>query len=212
MNTIKVMLFDDNSKILDSMCMLLDTHEGFDVCGAYSNVLNCLEEVKIKNPDIVLMDVDMPGLNGLEGLKLLTKKYPDLPVLMLTSFDDEQKVYSALRNGARGYLLKSMPPDTIVNSIKEAYAGGVPMSDRVANKVLDYFRKASRGNVDYHLTDRELDVLRLLVNGSSYQQVADELSISYETVRTHIKHLYTKLGVATLAEAVVKAVKEELID
>ncbi|MEX1188017.1 MAG: response regulator transcription factor [Bacteroidia bacterium] len=212
MKDIKVMLFDDNAKILDSMSLLLETHEGFDVCGTFANVLNCIEEVSHHNPDIVLMDIDMPGLNGLEGLKIIIKKFPDLPVLMLTSFDDEQKVYTSLRNGARGYLLKSMSPDIILQSIKEAYYGGVPMSDRVAKKVLDYFRKDSKGIEHYHLTEREIEVLRLLVSGKSYQQVADSLIISYETVRTHIKHLYNKLGVSTLAEAVVKAVKEELID
>jgi DNA-binding NarL/FixJ family response regulator len=131
---------------------------------------------------------------------------------MLTSFDDEEKVFRALRNGARGYLLKSMPPQKILQAIEDAYDGAVPMSDPIANKVLSFFRQPSKAESNYQLTDREQDVLKLLVEGKSYQQTADELVISYETVRTHVKHLYQKLEVATLAEAVVKAVRENLVD
>ncbi|MEZ5172161.1 MAG: response regulator transcription factor [Bacteroidia bacterium] len=209
---INILLFDDNPKMLDSMSMLIDTSDRMSVCAAFQNVLHCEEEIKNHKPDLVLMDIDMPGLNGLDALKKVHKQFPSLPVLMLTSFEDEEKVFGALRNGARGYLLKNMPPQKILKAIEDAYAGAVPMSDQIANKVLEYFRQPGKGETDYELTERELEVLRHLVNGKSYQQAADEMIISYETVRTHVKHLYTKLGVSTLAEAVVKAVRENLVD
>lgn len=211
MSDIRLVLYDDNPKIIDSMTMLLESHEGFEVLDSFLNVLNCEAQISELQPDIVLMDIDMPGLTGLEGLKILTKKFPTIPVLMLTSFDDEQKVFTALRNGARGYMLKGMFPEIIINSILEAYHGGVPMSQKVANKVLDFFRKETKGSADYNLTEREIDVLRLLIKGLSYQQVANNLNVSYETVKTHIKHLYSKLGVSNLTEAVVKAVKEDIV-
>jgi len=209
---IKILLFDDNPKMLDSMRMLIETSDKLIVCGAFQNVLHAVETIRSLKPDLVLMDIDMPGLNGLEGLKQVNKHFPQLPVLMLTSFDDEEKVFRALRNGARGYLLKSMPPQKILQAIEDAYDGAVPMSDPIANKVLSFFRQPSKAESNYQLTDREQDVLKLLVEGKSYQQTADELVISYETVRTHVKHLYQKLEVATLAEAVVKAVRENLVD
>lgn len=205
-------MFDDNPKMLDSMRMLIETSDKLIVCGAFQNVLHAVETIRSLKPDLVLMDIDMPGLNGLEGLKQVNKHFPQLPVLMLTSFDDEEKVFRALRNGARGYLLKSMPPQKILQAIEDAYDGAVPMSDPIANKVLSFFRQPSKAESNYQLTDREQDVLKLLVEGKSYQQTADELVISYETVRTHVKHLYQKLEVATLAEAVVKAVRENLVD
>lgn len=205
-------MFDDNPKMLDSMRMLIETSDKLIVCGAFQNVLHAVETIRSLKPNLVLMDIDMPGLNGLEGLKQVNKQFPQLPVLMLTSFDDEEKVFRALRNGARGYLLKSMPPQKILQAIEDAFDGAVPMSDPIANKVLSFFRQPSKAESNYHLTDREQDVLKLLVEGKSYQQTADELVISYETVRTHVKHLYQKLEVATLAEAVVKAVRENLVD
>lgn len=209
---IGITLFDDNRKILDSIAMLVESYPGFRLRGAYHNALNIVEDVGRTQPDIVLLDIDMPGVNGIDGLKRLKKEYPDIPVLMLTSFDDEQKIYDSLRYGARGYLLKSTPPDRILQAIRDAVNGGVPMTDRVAVKVLDYFRQPSRGTSRYQLTGREVEVLRLLVNGAGYQEVADTLSIGYETVRTHVKHIYAKLEVANLSEAVVKAVREQLID
>ncbi len=209
---IKIILFDDNPKMLDSLITLIGTSDRIEVAAAFSNALHVIEQIKTHKPDLVLMDIDMPGINGIEGLKQIHKQFPQLPVLMLTSFDDEEKVFGALRNGARGYLLKSMAPQKILKSIEEAAAGAVPLSDNVANKVLNYFKQPSTAEINYHLTERELEVLKHLVNGKSYQQAADEMIISYETVRTHVKHLYTKLGVATLAEAVVKAVRENLVD
>ena len=211
-NDIGITLFDDNKKILDSLAMLIESQPGFRLCGAFLNVFNINDNVRNTEPDVVLLDIDMPGINGIDGLKSLKKEFQELPVLMLTSFNDEEKIFGSLRNGARGYLLKSTPPERILQSIKDAVNGGVPMTDDVARKVLGHFQQPAKGENNYQLTSRETDVLRLLVDGYSYQQIAERLFISFETVRTHIKHIYTKLSVSNLSEAVVKAVREQLID
>lgn len=212
MENIRVLLFDDNKKMLKSLSMLIESQVGMALCGAYSNALNIVEAVMTHKPTLVLLDINMPGINGIEGLAKLSKECPETPVIMLTAFDDEDKIIGALRNGARGYLLKSTPPDTLIKLMRDSVKGIVPFTNQVTEVVLNHFKKPVRGISEYALTEREIDVLRLLVKGDSYQLVADSLNISYETVRTHIKHLYVKLKVANLAAAVVKAVRENLVD
>ncbi len=212
MEDIRVLLFDDNKKMLSSLSMLIESQLGMVLCGAYSNALNIVEVVRIHKPTLVLLDINMPGVSGIEGLAKLTKESPETPVIILTAFDDEDKIIAALRNGARGYLLKSTPPDTLIKLMRDSVNGLVPLANQVNEVVLNHFKKPVKGVSTYALTEREIDVLRFLVKGESYQEVADSLSISYETVRTHIKHLYVKLEVSNLAAAVVKAVRENLID
>lgn len=209
---IKILIFDDNPKMLNSLLALIEAQNDMEICGAFRNAINIVEMVRGHLPDVVILDVDMPGVDGIEGLSRLKKHFENIPVLMLTAFDDREKIFAALRNGAQGYILKSTAPDQLLKSIREAHQGGVPFSNAVAHKVLEHFQKPSNATSMYNLSTREIEVLRLLVEGVSFQQVADQLHISYETVRTHIKHIYAKLNVATLTEAVVKAVREQLVD
>jgi DNA-binding NarL/FixJ family response regulator len=209
---IRVLLFDDNKKMLNSLSVLIESQSGMVLCGAFNTALNIVNEVKIHKPSLVLLDINMPGINGIEALSRLSKEFPDIPVIMLTAFDDEEKILGALRNGARGYLLKSTPPDKLIQLMRESIEGHVPLTNQVADKLLNHFKKPIRTHSDYNLTEREIDVLRLLVKGDSYNEIASILMISYETVRTHIKHLYVKLDVSNVAAAVAKAVRENLVE
>ena len=178
--------------------------------------MNLVENIKSSQPDLVLMDIEMPGINGVEAVKLLKKHFPKLTVIMQTVFDDDNKVFDAICNGASGYLLKDTPPARLMESIIEAYNGGAPMSPSIASKVLRLFQKHLAPSPDaahekYHLTNREKEILQGLVNGFSYKMIAEVYHISFDTVRTHVRNIYEKLHVASSSQAVAKAIKERLV-
>ncbi|RYG31465.1 MAG: response regulator transcription factor, partial [Chitinophagaceae bacterium] len=171
-----------------------------------------VDEVEALDPDIVLMDIDMPGRNGIEGLKLIRQANNDVKVLMLTVFDDNKNVFEAVRNGANGYLLKKTPPAKLLEYIQEAHSGGAPMSASIATQVLKMFSEVhTPGSDDFRLSEREKQVLQLLVNGYSYKMIAAEMYIAIDTVRSHIKKIYEKLHVNSKSEAVAKAFKNKLV-
>ena len=214
--SLRIAIFDDNKNIRDSIKMLLDTEPEFQVVGSFSHVLDCVEDVKACNPSIILMDIEMPGMSGIEAVLQLKKELPQVQILMQTVFEDDERVFDSICAGASGYILKNFLNTKLIDAIKELQFGGSPMSPSVARKVLNKMQSVSGiikpGEApDYHLTAREKEVLSCLVNGLSYKMIASELSISYETVRSHVKKIYEKLHVASLTEVVAKAINQRIV-
>jgi len=212
MSGIKVSIFDDNNSLRDSIAMLLNNTQDFTLCGSYSHCLNVINDITESNPDVVIMDIDMPGINGIEGVKLIRNKFPNLQILMFTVFDNDEKVFAAIKAGAGGYILKSAEPQNLLNAISEVYNGGAPMTPGIARKVLNQFHNILPEEVkeDYHLSARENEVLSLLVDGLSYKMIAGKLNVTYDTVRAHMKKIYYKLHVGSMTEAVAIAINKKL--
>jgi DNA-binding NarL/FixJ family response regulator len=209
---IRLLIYEDNPQLREGLTMLIDGTDGFDVMASFKNCNNVVEQVEAFDPDVILMDIDMPGINGLEGLKLIRKNNQKAKVLMLTVFDDNKNVFEALKNGANGYILKKTPPNKLLEYIQEASTGGAPMTASIATQVLQMFSQLHGQSKDpYNLSDREKEVLQLLVNGYSYKMIASEMFIAIDTVRSHIKKIYEKLQVNSKSEAVAKAFKDKLV-
>ncbi|MDQ6845916.1 MAG: response regulator transcription factor [Bacteroidota bacterium] len=211
MTGIKIIIFDDNDSLRDSVAMLLQESGDFTLGGSYSNCLNVIDNIQQTKPDVVIMDIDIPGINGIEGVKLIRKNFPTVQILMLTVFDDDEKVFAAIKAGANGYILKNAEPKGLLHAISEVYNGGAPMSPAIARKVLHNLQAIlPEEPKDYHLSMREKEVLSLLVDGLSYKMIAGKLTITYDTVRAHMKKIYEKLHVASMTEAVAKAINQKL--
>ncbi len=212
--SIKVAIFDDNKNIRNSILLLLKTEPDLEVVGSFSDAKNCVEKVINCHCDVVLMDIEMPGLNGIEAVRILKKEVPDVAVIIQTVFEDEDKIFASLKAGASGYILKTRLKD-LADAIRETYAGGAPMTPWVARKVLNmiYHSKdvSSQLTVDYNLTTKEKEILTHIVNGLSYKMIIAEMNISYETVRSHVKKIYEKLHVASLTEVVAKAINQRIV-
>lgn len=209
---IKILLYEDNPQLREGLTMLINGTEGFDVLAAFKNCDDVIEQVLTFKPDVVLMDIDMPGVNGLEGLKKIRAINKDVRILMLTVFDDNKNVFEAIKNGANGYILKKTPPARLLEYIAEAHTGGAPMTASVATQVLKMFSSMNtEKGEDYNLSDREKQVLQLLVEGFSYKMIANDMFIAIDTVRSHIKKIYDKLHVNSKSEAVAKAFKDKLV-
>ncbi|WP_026764628.1 response regulator [Sediminibacterium salmoneum] len=209
---IKVLIYEDNPQLREGLTMLIDGSEGFSVVAAYKNCNNAVDEVAAFKPDVILMDIDMPGINGIEGLKNIRETNDQVKILMLTVFDDNKNVFESIKNGANGYILKKTAPARLLEYIAEAASGGAPMSANIATQVLKMFSSMnnSKGE-DYNLSDREKQVLQFLVNGYSYKMIAAEMIIAIDTVRSHIKKIYEKLHVNSKSEAVAKAFKDKIV-
>lgn len=211
MDGIKVIIFDDNDSLRDSITMLLQDNADFTLAGSYSHCLDAAENITNTKPDVVIMDIDMPAMSGIEGVKLIRKNFPAVQILMLTVFDEDEKVFAAIKAGAGGYILKNAEPQNLLHAISEVYNGGAPMTPGIARKVLHQFQTIlSEEEKDYHLSIREKEVLSLLVDGLSYKMIAAKLSITYDTVRAHMKKIYEKLHVASMTEAVAKAITQSI--
>lgn len=211
MSGIKVIIFDDNDSLRDSVAMLLQETEDFTLAGSYSHCLDVTENMSETKPDVVIMDIDMPGMNGIEGVKLIHKNFPTVQILMLTVFDDDEKVFAAIKAGAGGYILKNAEPKNLLHAISEVYNGGAPMTPGIAKKVLHQLQAIlPEKQKDYHLSTREKEVLGLLVDGLSYKMIAGKLNITYDTVRAHMKKIYEKLHVVSMTEAVAKAITQNI--
>lgn len=209
---IRLLLYEDNPQLREGLTMLINGSEGFEVLAAYRNCNNVEEEVQAWKPDVILLDIDMPGINGIEGLKKIRQANSEVKILMLTVFDDNKNVFEAIKSGANGYLLKKTPPARLLEYIEEAYTGGAPMTSSVATQVLKMFSEIHQGgSSDYNLSDREKQVLQLLVNGYSYKMIAADMFIAIDTVRSHIKKIYEKLHVNSKSEAVAKAFKDNIV-
>ncbi|MBX2964129.1 MAG: response regulator transcription factor [Cyclobacteriaceae bacterium] len=206
---LRVVIFEDNSLLRESLCALLATAKQYELVGAYNNVLAVSEQIKTLQPEIILMDIDMPGMTGIEAVKQIRKFNQTVHIIMLTVFDDNLHVFDALKSGATGYLLKKHISSKLFAAIEEALAGGAPMSPNIARMVIESMRTPDATN--YQLTPREQEVLKSLSQGNSYKMIATQFEISIDTVRTHIKKIYEKLQVHSQTEAVSKAINEKLV-
>jgi DNA-binding NarL/FixJ family response regulator len=212
MPDIKVALCEDNESFRDSLLQFIDDTPGYTVTTACPSAENIIDILERNTPDVVLMDIDMPGINGIEATSLIKSKFPLVNVLILTVYDDDRKIFDAILAGATGYLLKKTPPARILESIAEVYGGGASMSATIVKKVISYFnQQAPKKENEYTLSHRELDILQCLVNGDSYKMIADHCGISIGTVRSHINNIYKKLHINSKSEAVAKALKERLV-
>ena len=205
-----LVLYEDNDTLRESLAGLLRLVENYQVQAAYPDCMNIENQVRELNPDVILMDIDMPEVNGIAAVKKIRAFDTRVQIIMLTVFDDNTHVYDALCAGANGYLLKKYASDKLISSIEEVLKGGAPMSPSIARMVINNMHQAMPQN-DYQLTNREKGILQSLSQGNSFKLIAAELSISLDTVRTHIKHIYDKLHVRSQIEAVSKAINEKLV-
>jgi len=208
---IRVIIFDDNLQRRQSLSLLLKSNKEFDCVGVYENGLHASDAVKETTPDVILMDIDMPLRNGIEAVRDIRTVFPDVPILMQTVFDDDEKVFASILEGATGYLLKETSSKALLEAVREAALGNAPMTPSIARKVLQFFRQNKKPVTDYDLTTRELEILQNLVGGKSYKMIAAELNISTFTVNDLIKKIYQKLHVHSASEAVSKAIKEQIV-
>ncbi len=210
---IRVAVFDDNRLITDNMKLLFEGSDDFELTGVFSDARNVLKKVAAARPDVIIMDIKMPDVSGIEAVKMIREKYPTVQVLMQTVFEDEDKVFAAICAGASGYILKGSAPETILEAIAEVYTGGSPMTPSIARKVLSFFHARHQPEPGfYDLSKREKDILKCLVDGQSYKMIADTCSISINTVNSHIRKIYEKLHVNSSSEAVALAIKKRIID
>jgi len=208
---LSVVVYEDNDLLRESIVSMISLNKQFQVGGSFNNVLKVEEQVKSIKPDIILMDIDMPGSTGIDAVAKIRKAGWQTPIMMLTVFDDNQHVFDAICAGASGYLLKKHLSAKLYDSMEELRTGGAPMSPSIARMVVSSMHKKATQVNPYGLTARETDVLTSLSKGNSYKLIASEFNISIDTVRTHIKNVYEKLQVHSQAEAVAKAIHEKLI-
>ena len=203
---IRVLLYEDNTDLRGALAALIGGTPGYELCGAFAECTRVVSQVEVLQPQVVLMDIEMPGISGIEGVRLLKKAHPHVEALLLTVFDDDDRVFAAVRAGANGYLLKQTPPAGILDALREVTEGGAPMSPVIARKVLQVFPgRITQNDADLdRLSEREMAVLRSLAKGFSYKMAAAELGITLETVRTYVKRIYEKLHVHSATEAVAK--------
>ena len=209
---IKILIYEDNEDFADSIKDLINHASGMQVVAHFTHAKDAIRQIRLYKPDIVLMDIDMPVTNGLEGLRNIRAEKMEVTILMLTVFDDNDRIFQSICYGASGYILKKTAPDKMISFIQEAQEGGAPMTPSVARQVLKLFSQPFQFNIELQkLTPRENDVLSLLVRGYSYKMAAGEINISIETLRYHIKNIYTKLHVNSKSEAVAKAIQNKLV-
>jgi len=211
---IYVTIFEDNKDLREGMQQILNASPGFSCAAAYANCNNLIKRLQESKPDVVLMDIQMPGMSGIEAAAVIRQEFPVLPVLMQTVFEDDAKVFASICAGANGYILKSTPPVKLLEAIKEVAEGGSPMTPSVAAKVLKMFKDQNPKTdsvENINLSEREKEILALLVDGLSYKLIADRLFISYETVHSHVKKIYQKLHVNSVNEAISKALRKRLV-
>jgi DNA-binding NarL/FixJ family response regulator len=211
--SIRVCLFEDNFNLREGLFQLINGSPGFSCVGAYPDCSDLPGNMEQTKPDVVLMDIEMPGISGIEGVKILREKYPNIKVLMQTIFEENEKIFQSILNGASGYILKNTPPARILEAIKETYEGGAPMSPSIATKVLKMVQKTNEDLKydSFNLSEREKEILSCLVKGMSYKLIADACFISVDTVRGHIRNIYEKLHVHSKSEAVAKAIKGKIV-
>ena len=209
---IKVAVIEDRREIREGLRMLIDGTESYRCTGTFRSMEEALPKIGNGLPDVALVDIGLPGMNGIEGIRLLKERYPDLLLLVLTVYDDDERIFDALCAGACGYLLKRTPPAQLLDYLKEAVAGGAPISPQVACRVVALFREVRPvERADYLLTPHETRLLKLLVEGHNYKTAATELKVSVNTVSTHMRHVYEKLQVHSKSEAVSIALRNRII-
>ena len=198
---IAISIIEDQPEVRESLVACLSHEPGMRCVGAHISGEEGLQKIPKENPDIVLMDINLPGMNGIQCVARLKKRLPKIQVLMLTTYDDGDLIFDSLRAGANGYLLKNSVHEELVQAIQQVHSGGAPMSLQIARKVINHFHKTKPASELDNLSPRELEILRLLAKGLRYKEIADQLSINIGTVRTHVRHIYEKLHVTSRTEA-----------
>jgi DNA-binding NarL/FixJ family response regulator len=212
MQTANILIYDDNEALRISMEALISDHEDLNLLAAKPSAKRVVEDIREFEPDVILMDIDMPEINGVEAVKLIRKVNEHIPVIMLTVFDDNENIFNAICAGASGYILKRYASEEIPSAIRDVMSGGAPMTGSVARKVLQMVPVAkNEERENYDLSKRETELLQLLVNGFSYKMIGFEMNISIDTVRSHIKKIYDKLHVHSATEAVSLAIKKRIV-
>lgn len=210
---IRVAVFEDNPELRDGLYQLINETSGYQCVGAFPNCDSLVENIDQSDPDVVLMDIGMPGMSGIEGVRLLKSRFPKINVLMQTVYEDDERIFNSICAGASGYLLKKTPPSKILEAITEIFNGGAPMTSKIARRVVAWMQNqnTAASAMGFELSEREKNVLNGLIKGLSYKMIAEEYFISIDTVRSHIKNIYEKLHVHTKSEAVAKAMKHRLV-
>jgi len=211
-STIEVAIVEDRREIRESLALLIGGTEGFKCTGSYRSMEEALDKLKHHQPHLLLSDIGLPGMSGIKGVAILKERYPDLLILMLTVYDDDERIFDAMCAGASGYLLKKTPPARLLDSLREVVSGGAPMSPEVAKRVIALFREIRPPErAEYELTPHETRLLKLLVQGHNYKTAAAELSVTTHTVSFHLRSIYEKLQVHSKTEAVAKALQNRLV-
>ena len=209
---INVAIIEDRRELREGLAMLINGTEGFVCKGKFGSMEEGLRRVGAENPDVVLCDIGLPGMDGIEGIKILKEKFPELLIIMLTIYDDDERIFNALCAGACGYLLKKTPPVRLLDALREAVAGGSPMSPEVARRVITLFREIRPPErADYDLSPHETRLLKMLVEGHNYKTAAAEIGVTVHAVSFHMRNIYEKLQVHSKSEAVAVAMRDRLI-
>jgi DNA-binding NarL/FixJ family response regulator len=211
METIRVSIFDDNANLRESLAFVIQNSSGIELVGLNADASGLIEKIEAQRPDVVLMDIQMPEISGIEAVKLIKQHYPEIKVIMQTAFQDDDYIFESICNGANGYILKNTALDEYLDAIKHAFWGGAPLNSTIASKMLNLFRNAQLAEKkEFGLSEREKEILLCLVDGLSYKMISAKCSISYDTVRFHMKNIYQKLHVASMTEAVALAIKYKI--
>jgi len=209
---LKVAIIEDQVRIREGLRMLIDGTDGYRCCGSFGSMEDALEHIGRDLPDAVLVDIGLPGMSGIEGIRLLQQSYPDLPTIVLTVYEDDKRIFEAMCAGACGYLLKRTPPARLLQSLQEVVEGGAPMSPQIARRVVALFRDGRPPqDIDHSLTPHEMRLLKMLVEGHSYKTAAAELNVSVNTVHFHMRSIYRKLQVHSKSEAVAKGLRDRIV-
>ena len=209
---IRVVIIEDTREVREGLAALINDTLGFSCLNSYYSMESALTGLNRQQPEVILTDIGLPGISGIQGIEILRERYPEVPILALTVYDNDEKVFNALCAGASGYLLKNTPPARLLESIKEVVEGGAPMSPEVARRVVRLFREFKPpDSASYHLTPQETELLKLLIEGHYKKTAAREMGISTNTVSFHLKNIYAKLQVHSKTEAVAKALRERLV-
>ena len=207
----RIAIFEDNQKFRESLEFTIVTTSDMELCGSFEDTTRLLQKIEVLQPDVVLMDINIPGKNGIEAVKEIKENFPKVNVCMQTVFEDDDKIFASLCNGASGYILKNTPPEKVLQAIREVADGGSFFTPSVAKKVLQNFQQQPQQGEFIQLTDREKEILKLLVDGLSYKMIADKVNLSFHTIHTHLRNIYEKLHVNSKGEAINKAMKNKLV-
>jgi DNA-binding NarL/FixJ family response regulator len=206
-----LVIYEDNARLRQSMELLLNEAAGYEIGGSFGDCDNVETDMDVCKPQLVIMDIDMPGIGGIAGVKKIKQRYPEVKVVMHTVFDDDNRIFDSICAGADGYLLKNTPPLKFVQSLQDLMEGGAAMSPFVAQKIFQFFRTNNKVEEDFNLSHREKEILELLVKGNSYKMIADKSNISIDTVKKHLQNIYHKLHVSCGTEAVAMALKHKIV-
>ena len=210
----KLVIYEDNEALRNSLVYLLNEQDGYKVVGDFNNVNDVKNQVRQCQPDLVIMDIDMPGKDGITGVEEIKEIRPETPIIMYTQFEDDERLFKSICAGADGYILKKTSPEKFFDAIKEALSGGAPMSPLIAKKVINSFKAAKNNNniqLKYDLTNREAEILHLLTKGYSVKLIAHEMCIAYDTARSHLRNTYRKLHVNCGKEAIAILLASKII-